>query len=126
MTQGFGVRFGRTIRAYKDRYGSAEGLTAIPLGIAGCMRYALGIDDRGGQYELAPDPLIGEIHDRLSDIVIGRPETFSDQLRPILSNANIFYTDLYEAGIGDKIERMFREMLAGPGAVRETVDRYFL
>ena len=126
VTQGFGVRFGRTIRAYKDRYGSAEGLTAIPLGIAGCMRYALGIDDRGGQYELAPDPLIGGIHDRLSDIVIGRPETFSDQLRPILSNANIFYTDLYEAGIGDKIERMFREMLAGPGAVRETVDRYFL
>jgi fructuronate reductase len=29
--------------------------------------------------------------------------------------------DLYEAGIGVKIEEMIREMLAGPGAVRRTL-----
>ena len=27
-------------------------------------------------------------------------------------------------GVGEKIEEMFREMLAGPGAVRATIHKY--
>ena len=41
-----------------------------------------------------------------------------------LSNANIFGIDLYQAGIGDKIEEMFKEEIAGPGAVRATLKKY--
>lgn len=57
-------------------------------------------------------------------IVVGRPETFTDQLRAILSNERMFFADIYQAGLGEKIETMFREMLAGPGAVKATVHKY--
>ena len=56
--------------------------------------------------------------------MIGKPETLKDQLRPILSNEKIFFTDLYKNGLGEKIEGMFREMIAGRGAVRATIDKY--
>ena len=46
-----------------------------------------------------------------------------DRLKPILSNANIFGTDLYAAGVGEKVEEIFREELAGPGAIRETLKK---
>ena len=57
-------------------------------------------------------------------IVVGKPETYTGQLKAILSNANIFGIDLYEAGIGDKVEAMFLEEIAGPGAVRATLKKY--
>ena len=47
----------------------------------------LAVDDAGKKYELAPDPMNEEIQERLKDIVLGQPETFTDQpVRPILSN----------------------------------------
>ena len=63
------------------------------------------------------DTLIAELHKE-------KPETFKDQLKPILSNERLFFTDLYKDGVGEKIEGMFREMLAGPGAVRATIHKY--
>ena len=65
-----------------------------------------------------------EIQEQLKDIAVGRPETFTDQLKPILSNERIFFTNIYQTGLGDKIETMFREMIAGPGAVKATVHKY--
>jgi len=41
-----------------------------------------------------------------------------------ISNVNIFGSDLYKAGIGEKIEGIFREEIAGPGAVRKTLQKY--
>ncbi len=124
VSQMVGIRFGETIKAYVAKYGTAASLTAIPLGIAGWLRYMLGVDDDGKHYELAPDPLNEEIQDQLKDIVIGKPETFKNQLKPILSNERIFYTNIYEAGLGEKIETMFREMIGGIGAVKETIHHY--
>ena len=65
-----------------------------------------------------------ELQEQLGDIVVGKPETFTDQLKPILSNERIFFTDLYKDGIGEKIEEMFREMIAGSGAVKTTIHKY--
>ena len=124
VSQMVGIRFGETIKAYVAKYGDASRLTAIPLGIAGWLRYMLAVDDDGKHYELAPDPMNEEIGDQLKDIVIGKPETFTDQLHPILSNERLFFTDLYQAGVGEKIEQMFREMIAGPGAVKATIHKY--
>ena len=124
VSQMVGIRFGETIKAYVEKYGDASRLTAIPLGIAGWLRYMLAVDDEGKKYELAPDPMNEEIQEQLKDIVIGQPETFKDQLKPILSNERLFFTDLYKDGIGEKIETMFREMIAGPGAVKATVHKY--
>ncbi|MDO5345358.1 MAG: mannitol dehydrogenase family protein [Lachnospiraceae bacterium] len=124
VSQMVGIRFGETIKAYVAKYGDASRLTAIPLGIAGWLRYMLGVDDAGNKYELAPDPMNEEIQEQLKDIVVGKPETFTDQLKPILSNERIFFVDIYTTGLGEKIETMFREMLAGPGAVKATVHKY--
>ena len=123
-SQGLGVRFGETIKAYTAKYGSAERLTAIPLGIAGWLRYMLGVDDQGNSYTLAPDPMAEELTRAFQDIVIGKPETLKDQLKPILSNEKIFFTDLYKNGLGEKIEGFFREMIAGKGAVKATIYKY--
>ncbi|MDE6972687.1 MAG: mannitol dehydrogenase family protein [Lachnospiraceae bacterium] len=124
VSQMVGIRFGETIKAYVAKYGNASKLTAIPLGIAGWLRYMLGIDDQGKKYELAPDPMNEEIQEQLKDIVVGQPETFKDQLKPILSNERIFFTNIYETGLGEKIETMFREMISGPEAVKATIHKY--
>ncbi|MDD6435424.1 MAG: mannitol dehydrogenase family protein [Clostridiales bacterium] len=123
-SQGVGVRFGVTINAYVSRYGTASSLVAIPLGLAGWLRYLMAIDDNGNNYELAPDPLADTLHEMLSGIAWGEPSSLTDQLRPILSNKNIFFTDLYEAGLGERIEEFFREMIAGPGSCKNTVYKY--
>lgn len=123
-SQGVGVRFGETIKAYMKKYGSAERLTAIPLGIAGWLRYMLGVDDMGNTYELAPDPMVPEIQAALSSVVFGNPESLTDQLHPILSNEKVFFIDLYKAGLGEKIEEMFREMIAGKGSTKATIHKY--
>ena len=124
VSQMVGIRFGETVKAYVKKFGDASKLTAIPLGIAGWLRYMLAVDDAGNKYELAPDPMNEELQEQLKDIVIGKPETFKDQLKPILSNERLFFTDLYKAGVGEKIENMFREMIAGPGTVRATIHKY--
>ena len=123
-SQGVGVRFGETIKAYLKKYGSAERLTAIPLGIAGWLRYMLGVDDMGNTYELAPDPMVPEIQTALSSVVFGNPASLTDQLHPILSNEKVFFIDLYKAGLGEKIEGMFREMIAGKGSTKATIHKY--
>ena len=124
VSQMVGIRFGETIKAYVEKFGDAKKLTAIPLGIAGWLRYMLGVDDEGKKYELAPDPMNEEIQEQLKEIVIGKPETFTDQLKPILSNERLFFVDLYTTGVAEKIEEMFREMIAGKGAVRATIHKY--
>ncbi len=124
VSQMVGIRFGETVKAYVEKYGDASRLTAIPLGIAGWLRYLLAVDDAGNHYELAPDPMKEELTEQLKDIVVGHPETFKDQLKSILSNERLFFTDLYKDGVGEKIETMFREMIAGPGAVKATIHKY--
>ena len=124
ISQGLSVRFGETTKAYVARYGSAERLKALPLAVAGWLRYLLRVDDEGKTYELSPDPMNAEMTRQLEGITVGKPETFTGQLKPILSNANIFGVNLYEAGIGGKIEAIFRDEIAGPGAVRAALKKY--
>ena len=124
VSQMVGIRFGETIKAHIAKYGNASRLTAIPLGIAGWLRYMLAVDDEGRDYELAPDPMNEELQEQLGDIVVGKPETLKDQLKPVLSNESLFFTDLYKAGVGEKVDEMFREMIAGKGEVKSTLHNY--
>ena len=94
------------------------------MAIAGWLRYLLAVDDAGKAYTLAPDPMAAELTEQLSDVHVGQPDSLTDQLRPILSNVNIWGVDLYAAGLGEKVEAIFREELAGPGAVRATLKKY--
>ena len=124
VSQGIGIRFGETIKAYVEKYGDAKRLNGIPIAIAGWFRYLLAIDEEGRPFELAPDPMVSELREAMSSIVFGEPSSLTDQFKGILSNENIFAVDLYKAGIGEKIEEIFREEIAGPGAVRKTVKKY--
>lgn len=53
------------------------------------------MDDAGKKYELEPDPMNEEIQEQLKDIVVGQ-----------------------------KVENMFREMIAGSGAIKATIHKY--
>ena len=81
VSQMVGIRFGETIKAYVQKFGDASRLTAIPLGIAGWLRYMLGVDDEGNKFELAPDPMNEELQEQFKDIVVGKPETFNQNDR---------------------------------------------
>ena len=122
-SQKVGIRYGETIKSYVEKYGSAKELNYVPLALAGWLRYLLGVDDEGREMELSPDPMLSELREALSGIKLGDPDSVGDRLKPILSNANIFGTDLYAAGVGEKVEEIFREELAGPGAIRETLKK---
>lgn len=124
VSQGIGIRFGETIKSYMEKYGDAKMLKAIPVAIAGWVRYLLALDDEGKSIELAPDPMVPELREQMSTIVYGEPESLKDQLKGILSNEVIFGVNLYEAGIGEKIEQIIREEIAGPGSIRKTVQKY--
>lgn len=123
-SQKVGIRYGETIKAYVAKYGDAKKLTAIPLAIAGWCRYLLAVDDKGEEFELSADPMIPELTKALEGIIVGKPESYKGQLKAILSNKNIFGIDLYEAGIGELVEKMFLEEIKGPGAVRAALKKY--
>ena len=124
ISQMTAIRFGETIKAYVARDGDAKKLTAIPLAIAGWIRYLLGVDDEGQPMELSPDPMIPYMKEQLAGISFGHPESLTDQLKGVLTNETLFGTDLYKAGIGERIEEMVRLEIAGKGAVRKTLKQY--
>ena len=124
ISQMVGIRFGENIKAYVAKDGDASALTAIPLAIAGWIRYLIALDDKGEYMELSPDPMIPELQSLMSGIEIGDPGSVGDKLKPLLSNESIFGSDLYAAGVGDIIEEMVRSMLEGPGAVRASLKKY--
>ena len=47
-----------------------------------------------------------------------------DGLKEILSNKNIFGVNLYEAGLGEKVEGLYQELKAGKGSVRAVLKKY--
>lgn len=124
-SQKVGVRFGETIKSYVEREDlDPRNLKYIPLAIAGWCRYLMGIDDNGNKFELSPDPLLDELTKYVSDIKLDSKESAGDKLKPILSNEEIFGVNLYNVGLGEKIEGYFDEMISKSGAVRSTLQKY--
>lgn len=123
-SQKVGIRFGETIKSYLNVGKDVSALNAVPLALAGWLRYLLAVDDNGESMEVSSDPLKEDLQQRLAGIEVGKPDTYKGQLKEILTNANIFGTDLVKAGLSDKIEEIFVEELAGPGAVRNTLQKY--
>ncbi|RGZ00378.1 mannitol dehydrogenase family protein [Clostridium sp. AM58-1XD] len=122
-SQKIGIRFGGTIRAYMEKEGyCAESLQYIPLVLAGWLRYLTGLDDQGGRMELSPDTMAEPLKKQLMCSRI--EEAQNTDLKEVLSRSDIFGADIYQAGLGEKTERYFREMVSGPGAVRNTLKKY--
>ena len=123
-SQKVGIRFGETIKSYLAENRPVDQLVALPLAIAGWLRYLLGVDDAGNAMPLSGDPLLEELRSMLAGIELGKPETCGEKLRPILSNSIIFGSDLNACPLGDRITGYFLEEIAGPGAVRNTLKKY--
>ncbi len=124
-SQKVGIRFGETIKSYHER-GDLDPatLTYIPLTIAGWCRYLLGLNDNGQAMPLSPDPMLDVLKSYLAGVHLGKQESVGDSLKPILSNERLFGSNLYEVGLGEKIENYFRELISGQGAVRATLQKY--
>ncbi len=119
------IRFGETIKSYvADEKLDVKSLKAIPLAIAGWLRYLLGVDDEGNVMEVSSDPMLPELKEKLSGVTLGNPDSCDGKLESVLSNAALFGLDLTEAGLSEIIITMVKQMLEGPGAVRKTLQSY--
>ncbi|MDR3241647.1 MAG: mannitol dehydrogenase family protein [Lactobacillaceae bacterium] len=124
------IRFGKNISRYAA--GEAAPLTAadlkyVPLVLAGWVRYLLGVNDAGEKITLSPDPKLESSQAILADLKLGwngSAEELHAILQPLLSDETIFAQDLYSVGLGEKIEGYVAELVAGPGAIRQTLAKY--
>ena len=99
-SQKLSIRFGETIKAYKERGLDMDNLV------------------------LSPDPLLAELSAIVAPLEVKEgPQDFSC-LKALYTRKDVFGVDLYEAGLGEKIEAMVAELYAGPGAVRKTLHKY--
>lgn len=123
-SQKLSIRFGETIKAYiASPDHEASELRLIPLVLAGWLRYLIGVGDAGKPFACSPDPLLEAMQAHLAGMTLGG-EIDAEKLRPILSDASVFAVDLYECGLAGKIIDYFKELMAGPGAVRATLKKY--
>ena len=123
-SQKLAIRFGETIKKYIARGLDMENLQLIPLVLAGYARYLKGIQDDGVPFEPSPDPMLAELQAIVAPLQIGKEDQDYSCLKSLYSRKDVFGLDLYEAGLGEKIEGMVKELFAGPGAVRATLHKY--
>ena len=118
------IRFGETLKKYIARGLDKKNLILIPLTLAGYARYLKGIMDDGKPFEPSPDPMLSELQAIVAPLQVGRKEQDYSCLKQLYSRKDVFGLDLYEAGLGEQIEGMVKELFAGEGAVRQTLHKY--
>ena len=118
------IRFGETIKKYIARGLDMGNLQLIPLTLAGYARYLKGIKDNGEPFEPSPDPMLEELQAIVAPLEIGKADQDFSCLHALYSRSDVFGLDLYEAGLGEEIEGMVKELYAGPGSVRATLHKY--
>ena len=119
------IRFGETMKAYIAQGKSdLSFLTYIPLFMAGWLRYLMALDDEGQIFEPSPDPNLDKVQPFVASFSLGYTGEVHEQLKDLLSNEEIFGIDLYKHNLGEKVEALFLELIAGPGAIKKTVEKY--
>ncbi|MBR0166157.1 MAG: mannitol dehydrogenase family protein, partial [Prevotella sp.] len=82
------------------------------------------IKDDGTPFDCSPDPMLEELQAIVAPLEIGKADQDWSPLRQLYSRQDVFGLNLYEAGLGEQIEGMVKELFAGPGAVRATLHKY--
>ena len=118
------IRFGETIKKYVSRGLDMSNLVLIPLVLAGYARYLKALDDDCNPIELSTDPLLDELQAIVAPLEVGKDNQDFSCLKQLYSRADVFGLDLYEAGLGNLVEGMVKELFAGKGAVRKTLHKY--
>ena len=121
-SQKLAIRFGETIKAYQasDEL-DVKDLKLIPMVFAGWLRYMMAINDNGEAFELSPDPLTDTVRPYVEKLTLGGTVD-AEALRPILENTKIFGVNLYDVDMADTVVDYLQKMIAGPGAVRKTLQ----
>lgn len=124
-SQKLSIRFGETIKEYVARPElDVQSLKFIPMVQAGWCRYLLGVDDEGNAFSVSPDPMYEGLAKQLAGVKVGEPCDVHKVLSPILSDEKIFGVNLYEAGLGEYVESVFAELIAGKGSVRAALKKH--
>ena len=118
------IRFGETIKKYVARGLDMSNLVLIPLTLAGYARFLKALDDNGNPFTPSTDPLLEELQAIVAPLELGKADQDFSCLKQLYSRKDVFGLDLYEAGLGEQIEGMVKELYAGPGAVRATLHKY--
>lgn len=109
--------------------GQAKGLSQtelelVLLPVAGFLRYTMGIDDQIQTYNLEEDPNKELLMACAAKAKIGDPAS-AVAFKDAISHKGIMGQDLYQLGTaGATLQDMVGKMLAGPGAVRSTLQEY--
>lgn len=120
------IRFGETIRSYREKSLPLTELKAVTLVIAGYLRYLTGIDDSGKAFEPSPDPMLSELREYVKEIMPGQgrlSDRQKEKVTELLRRSDVFGVDLCEAGLADRIIGVFEELLAGTGIIRAVISR---
>ena len=118
------IRFGETLKKYIARGLDKKNLVLIPLVLAGYARFLKGLNDKGEVFTPSSDPKLDELMAIVAPLELCKPDQDWSCLKNLFCRADIFGLDLYEAGLGEQIEGMVKELYAGPGAVRATLHKY--
>ena len=124
-SQKLAIRFGETIKNYQASADlDVQDLKLIPLVFAGWLRYLMAIDDAGNAFTLSPDPLLETVCPVVANVKLGEPVDAKAVLNDILGNEKIFGVNLHEVGLADAVVAYFEELVAGVGAVRNTLIKH--
>ena len=112
------IRFGETIKAYLASPDlDVHALRAIPLVLAGWLRYLMAVDDRGEPFTLSSDPRLESLRPVIQTLHLGeKPD--AEALRPLLADATIWSVDLNQCGLAQTVLGHLERLMRGPGAVR--------
>ena len=125
-SQKLSIRFGETVKAYlANPELDVKTLKILPMVFALWLRYLLGIDDNGKEFELSPDPLLPDVKNELAGIVIGKNDEFEveEKIKKLLKNEKIFGFDVVSSELYGKVKSYFMEMISANGKVREVISR---
>lgn len=119
------VRYFKTIESYIESPTlNVDDLYAIPLVLAGWIRYLMGVDDQGTPFMISSDPYLTQLTTALSDVSFGNNTHAKEAIKHILSIQDIFPIDLYQTALGERIETYFIELNQGKGSVRNALVKY--
>jgi len=114
------IRFGETLKAYAAKGLDIHTLRAIPLVLAGWLRYLHGVDDNGNSFPVSPDPI-------LSSGIVDTVLSFGDRdITNFLSETGMFGVDLAGIGIAGQVAKYYTLMTKGTGSIRKTLEDVLL
>ncbi|BDP84327.1 hypothetical protein EfmAA610_15370 [Enterococcus faecium] len=101
-------------------------LVFIPLTLAAWLRYLIGIDDQGKPFIPSPDPLLTDLQHKLTPTILHDLESLAECLEYCIKEQvreKHKYKLVFKHGIALS-ELTFIKMVAGPNAVRKTLQDY--